>query len=229
MNFRLRRVSDGLAGAIVATVLLAGGAAYAATGGLDDNPKGDTPTIDDRVAREAGVTSSTEVARPGEMERRGETERESTTSTTGATSMTTSRALTGAGPVAGTSTTLEFEDNESGSRDGESGSRDGESRSRDRRTEATNGSTTSTSTTVGEAGGGTATVRTVRSAGGSVTVSQRGDSVTLVVATPAPGFAADVRKSGPDTVEVRFTSGKRESRVELTTDNGAPRERVEDR
>lgn len=215
MNFRLRRVSDGVAGAILATVLLAGGAAYAATGGLDDNPKGDTPTTDDRVAREAGVTSGTEVARPGEMERRGETERESTTSTTRATSTTTSRALTGAAPVARTSTTLELEDNES--------------RSRDRRTEATNGSTTSTSTTVGGAGGDTATVRTVQSAGGSVTVSQRGDSVTLVVATPAAGFAAELRKSGPDTVEVRFTSGKRESRVELSIDNGTPRERVEDR
>ena len=103
-------------------------------------------------------------------------------------------------------------------------------RIRDRRTEATNGSTTSTSTTVaGSGGGGTATVRTVQSAGGSVTVSQRGDSVTLVVATPATGFAADVRKSGPDTVEVRFTNGKRESRVELSIDNGTPRERVEDR
>ena len=218
MNFRLRRVSDGVAGAILATVLLAGGAAYAATGGLDDNPKGDTPTTDDRVAREAGVTSATEVERPGEMERRGETERESTTSTTGATSTTTSRALTGPEPVAGTSTTLEREDNES------------RNRNRNRTSEATDGSTTSSSTTVGgSGGGGTATVRTVQSAGGSVTVSQRGDSLTLVVATPAAGFAADVRKSGPDTVEVRFTSGKRESRVELSIDNGTPRERVEDR
>ena len=50
-----------------------------------------------------------------------------------------------------------------------------------------------------------------------------------VPANAAAGFAADVRKSGPDTVEVRFTSGKRESRVEIRIENGVPRERVEDR
>ena len=95
---------------------------------------------------------------------------------------------------------------------------------RDRRTESGGQSTSTT-----PAAAPVPTVRTFQSTGGSVTVSQNGNSLTLVAAVPASGFAADVRKSSGDSVEVRFSSGKRESRVEVKLENGVAQERVENR
>ena len=66
---------------------------------------------------------------------------------------------------------------------------------------------------------------TVDSAGGSVRVRIAGTTVTLLADTPAPGYTADVRASGPAEVEVRFrmgSSGSTEHRIRLRVDsNGA--------
>jgi hypothetical protein len=75
----------------------------------------------------------------------------------------------------------------------------------------------------------TSGLRTIRSAGGTVVVIVQGDALTLSAATPAAGFAADVRHSGPDKVEVRFERGDRETRIELEVEGGRLREDVRDR
>ena len=95
-------------------------------------------------------------------------------------------------------------------------------RVRDRRTE----SRSSTSTPGSDDG---AAVRTVQGNGGLVTVRHIGSTVMLVAAAPTAGYATDVRSSGSDKVEVRFTSGDRETRIEIESKDGQLRERVENR
>jgi hypothetical protein len=71
-------------------------------------------------------------------------------------------------------------------------------------------------------------VQTFSSAGGSVTVVQVGATLTLSVATPAGGYAVDVRERGPDRVEVRFESADgRESRLEVRVRDGRIEPRIE--
>jgi len=47
-------------------------------------------------------------------------------------------------------------------------------------------------------------VRTVNTVGGTVVLSYRPDEVVLQSASPKPGFAAEIKKSGPPEVEVEF-------------------------
>ena len=49
-------------------------------------------------------------------------------------------------------------------------------------------------------------VRTVNTGGGTVVLSYRPDEVVLQSASPKPGFAAEIKKSGPPEVEVEFES-----------------------
>lgn len=274
MNFRIRRMGDGIAGAIVATVILAGGAAYAAGTVIDDNPKGDTPSTDDRLGGfDASASTTSSTITTSTIDDRGGDRRSSTSSSTtlptaaapagpagapAAEGLATAVADAGSvavvrdgavlrfgsvTPAAGWTVRVERDNaveievsflNGAARVDFNAELEDGQIRTkvRDRRLEGAS-STTSTvpddspSTTTAPAA--TPVARTLQSAGGSVSVTITGSRVTLVAATPAAGFAADVRKSGPDTVEVRFTSGKRESRVEIRIENGVPRERVEDR
>jgi hypothetical protein len=72
-------------------------------------------------------------------------------------------------------------------------------------------------------------IEVLSSAGGSVRVSVDGSRVSLVAAVPAPGYAVDVRRAGPDEVEVRFESDDSESRVRIGFHDGRLRQEVEDR
>lgn len=276
MNLRIRRMGDGIAGAIVATVILAGGAAYAAGTVIDDNPKGDTPSTDDRLGgfdSSASTTSSTVTTNTittSTIDDRGGDRGTSTTSSTtvaagpaptvpasgglatavadaGSVAVVRDGAILRFGtitPAAGWTVRVERDSaveievsflNGAARVDFNAELEDGQIRTRvrDRRLE---GASSTTSTIPDDSSSSSTTTpaaapvaRTLQSAGGNVSVTITGSRVTLVAATPAAGFAADVRKSGPDTVEVRFTSGKRESRVEIRIDNGVPRERIEDR
>jgi hypothetical protein len=277
MKSPFRRLADGATGAVVATILLAGGAAYAATNGIDDNPHRDDSTS---VTRGTGADDT-----PGADDNSSTDDTPSTTLPPGATTSTSSASVptttiavpasTPTAPAAsgtaypvldaGTVTvavdasvlhivradaapqwvahverdnareievnfasgsarvdfTAELEDNEV------------RVRVRDRRTETPTSSTsTSTSiptTTTASGDDGATTTRTLHGNGGSVTVRQAANSVVLVVATPAAGFAADVRSTGPDKVEVRFSSSRAETRIEIERKDGQSRERVEDR
>ncbi len=74
------------------------------------------------------------------------------------------------------------------------------------------GSATSTTTAVAPRD------ETVESAGGTVRVRVTPTSVSLLGSTPAAGYTADVRASGPEDVEVRFragSSGGTEHRIRL--------------
>lgn len=215
MNIRIRRMGDGLAGAIVATAILAGGAAYAASGVIDDNPKGDTPATDDRVARETASTSSTS----------------STSSTTiaGGSTATPSTTVDDKGGLRrsgddSTSSTTIAGSSSSGRNGADDGPAHdlGDDKGGDR---SSSTSSTSTSTTVVS----TPVVRTLQSAGGSVTIRQTGDQLELVAATPAAGWKVDVHHSAGREIDVRFENGKRESRVKVEIEDGVARDRVEDR
>jgi hypothetical protein len=92
------------------------------------------------------------------------------------------------------------------------------------------GSTTVPSTTVPSTSPSAEPVeKTLSSAGGVVTVRIEGDIVLLVDASAANGYTSDIRKAGPDEVDVRFESGDAESRVEVRVDDGILRTKVEDR
>jgi len=56
--------------------------------------------------------------------------------------------------------------------------------------------------------------------GGTVTVQQSGNSVTLISAVPTSGFTAEVEKSGPSKVEVEFTSENHESNYQAEISGG---------
>jgi hypothetical protein len=53
-----------------------------------------------------------------------------------------------------------------------------------------------------------------------VVVSYRAGEVVLGSATPAPGYAADVKKAGPPEVEVEFESEEAKYKVRATWDHG---------
>ena len=59
------------------------------------------------------------------------------------------------------------------------------------------------------------------STSGSISVRFVNGTLTLLRVSPGNGFAEDVRDRGPDRVEVRFTSGGRETaRIEIRVENG---------
>lgn len=69
----------------------------------------------------------------------------------------------------------------------------------------------------------------VKSVGGTVVVSISRNTVLLVRADPVEGYTAEIRKAGPDEVDVRFESGSAESRIEVRVQDGQIRQQVEDR
>lgn len=70
-------------------------------------------------------------------------------------------------------------------------------------TSPTSSTTSTTSTTQASLPSGSATIPSV---GGTVTVSYSGGEVYLLGASPANGFAAEVKNQGPDEVRVEFRS-----------------------
>ena len=66
-------------------------------------------------------------------------------------------------------------------------------------------------------------------AGGSITVGFDRTSVALLSAVAADGYVADIRKRGPDKVEVRFDTHDRQTRIEVDIHHGKLRVKTEDR
>lgn len=58
------------------------------------------------------------------------------------------------------------------------------------------------------------------SQGGFVTVSCSGESISLVSASPQPGYRAEVKDSGPREVDVRFSSSSANSEVKAQCQGG---------
>jgi hypothetical protein len=73
-----------------------------------------------------------------------------------------------------------------------------------------------------------ATTRSFSKTGGVVTMSCDGHVATLVSATPAPGYTVRVSNSGPEEIEVAFTSGSQDSEFHGQCVNGQPAEQVSD-
>jgi hypothetical protein len=71
-------------------------------------------------------------------------------------------------------------------------------------------------------------IRTFSAAGGTVTVALRGGNLSLSLATPNAGYAAEVHDSRSDRVEVRFDSGDHESRIEVRVEGGRLVPRVDE-
>jgi len=63
-------------------------------------------------------------------------------------------------------------------------------------------------------------VRTIESSGGTVTARATGNDIILVTATPNEGWSMDIKKAGPDRVEVRFEKGSTENRIRLEVHGG---------
>lgn len=64
-------------------------------------------------------------------------------------------------------------------------------------------------------------MRTINTAGGSVTIRYRPEEVELQAATPAPGFGVEVDDAGPPRVRVEFENDILDVRVEARWDNGS--------
>jgi hypothetical protein len=62
--------------------------------------------------------------------------------------------------------------------------------------------------------------RTVSLAGGTVAIRCTGTSAALLYATPADGYASEVKHRGPDKVEVEFDGDRGRSRVEARCSGG---------
>jgi len=63
-------------------------------------------------------------------------------------------------------------------------------------------------------------VRTIDSSGGTVTARATGSDIILVAATPNEGWSMEIKKAGPDRVEVRFEKGSAENRIRLEVQGG---------
>jgi hypothetical protein len=98
-----------------------------------------------------------------------------------------------AGPVSSTTTTVTASSSSSSSS-----------------TTPSSGSSTSSSPPVTE---GAWSSRTIPTGGGVVVVSYRPNEVLLGSASPAAGFAAEIKKAGPPDVDVEFESESAEYRV----------------
>jgi hypothetical protein len=64
------------------------------------------------------------------------------------------------------------------------------------------------------------TQRKIQSNCGSITVSYGSNSVTLTSTQPGAGFAADVKSSGPEEVEVGFENGDAECEIKTRIESG---------
>jgi hypothetical protein len=84
-------------------------------------------------------------------------------------------------------------------------------------TAPSSGSSTSSAPPVTE---GAWSSRTIPTGGGVVVVSYRPDEVLLGSASPAAGFAADIKKAGPPEVDVEFEGESAKYRVRATWANG---------
>lgn len=85
-------------------------------------------------------------------------------------------------------------------------------------TTTTQPSTTSTAgTTTTETQWSTKTIHTE---GGVVSVIYRPQEVSLTSAVPAPGFAAQIKKQGPPSVEVKFSSNEEDYDVKVEWSDG---------
>lgn len=62
--------------------------------------------------------------------------------------------------------------------------------------------------------------RTIETGGGVVVVSYRPGEVTLSSASPAAGFATEIKKQGPPDVDVEFESESAKFRVKAEWSNG---------
>jgi hypothetical protein len=63
-------------------------------------------------------------------------------------------------------------------------------------------------------------VKTIPTGGGVLVVSYRPGEVVLASASPGPGFAAEVKKSGPPEVEVEFESESAKYEVKVKWSSG---------
>lgn len=64
------------------------------------------------------------------------------------------------------------------------------------------------------------THKTYDMVGGTVILAIGDSEVTLVSATPRPGFSADYEHTGPDEVEIKFVSGDHKSKLEAHWEDG---------
>jgi hypothetical protein len=65
--------------------------------------------------------------------------------------------------------------------------------------------------------------------GGQVSVACTGlDTITYLSAVPAPGWSLDPESTGPEKVEVEFSSGDEESEIEIVCRNGRLDEDISD-
>ena len=230
MKTPIRRLTDGAAGAIVAVVILAGGTAYAATGGFHDTSTPVEPAV--TIATPAPTTTVDDWGSEHATETETHNGAESTTTPMARIDSTDAAPSTTAAPT----TTTRPEHATAVEHSGASSTTTPEVEAAETETEhhgnggvhAKSDATTPSSTTVAPDGATTA-FRTIQSVGGSVTVSVTNGVMSLVAATPAAGFATRVENSGSTKIEVRFTNAKRESRIEIEIEHGLPRERVEER
>ena len=81
-------------------------------------------------------------------------------------------------------------------------------------------STSPTSTVASPPTTSSTSTTTTKLVGGTVTVQQSGNSVTLISAVPISGFTADIEKAGPSKVEVKFKSSSHESKYQAEIRNG---------
>jgi hypothetical protein len=93
--------------------------------------------------------------------------------------------------------------------------------------QAGSSSSTSTSPSPPSSAGTTSTTtiqswqtKTIPTAGGVVVVTYRTGEVALGSATPAPGFATEIKKSGPSEVEVQFESEEAKYEVRVRWSGG---------
>jgi len=68
--------------------------------------------------------------------------------------------------------------------------------------------------------------KTYNSAGGSVTVKLENGSLSIVSTQAAAGYSEERHDTGPDRVEVRFTSNTPEWRIRVDVVNGQPVEQI---
>jgi hypothetical protein len=85
-------------------------------------------------------------------------------------------------------------------------------------TTTTGPSTTSTAPTT--TAGAPWSTKTIHTEGGVVSVSYRPNEVSLASAVPAPGYAAQIKKKGPPSVEVKFSGNEEDYDVKVEWSDG---------
>jgi hypothetical protein len=217
---KIRRLADRAAGAIVATAILTGGAAYAANG-ADDSPRAAAVAADDRggvvvtAAPADDSRSATRIADDGPRRRDDAT------------------AVTPTTAPAGTPAVEDRTDVRSDRVDDNPGAGDRGGRSAGVPAPSLGTSPSTTSTTSVASAPVTARpaseVRTAHCTGGSATIVRSDAALALVGASPTSGWSTEVRHRGPIEVDVRFVAGERSCRLKAELEDGALRIRVEER